>query len=305
MGDLLSFTGKRARAKRANERARDLHRRGQTKEAIREYERAIHLDPEWSVPAYNLGLMYKYSGDWELSLQHNLRAAKLAPEDQAGWWNLGIAATALRRWDVARIAWRGAGIAVPEGDGPIDYSCGTAPIRLNPETDGEVVWSERLDPARAIVRNIPLPESGFRFGDVVLNDGAATGHRRLNDREVPVFNCLGLFDASRFSTWVVELEFAAAAGADAGAVEVLKEMATKRDLASEDWSTSIRTLCKACSEGSPSEEHEHPHTHADRRHQIAIAAPDSEQGRRLVDDWIERTNGVTILAFDLALNAAV
>ena len=147
-------------------------RSGQSEEAIREYERACQLDPSWHSPAYNLGLLYKYAGDWQRSLECNARATELAPDEEASWWNLGIAATALGRWDVARAAWRGAGIDIPDGTGPIDCSCGVAPIRLNPDATGEVVWADRIDPARAVLRSIPLTESGFRYGDVVLNDGA-------------------------------------------------------------------------------------------------------------------------------------
>ncbi|HEY6555911.1 MAG TPA: hypothetical protein VI072_01505 [Polyangiaceae bacterium] len=177
-----------------------------------------------------------------------------------------------------------------------------APIRLNPEADAEVVWSQRLDPARAVLRNIPLPESGFRFGDIVLNDGAATGHRKLDDREVPVFNCLGLMQASQFSTWVIDVEFQEAPDSNLAAVERLGELATARDLAAEDWSTSIRILCKACSEGSPAAEHDHDSS-SDRRHRVAIAAPDSEQAQRLVEDWEAHTGSVTVLAFELVSSA--
>ncbi len=157
MQNPFSFLGKRARASRANERGRQLADQGRGDDAILEYDRACRLDPTWSVPLYNLGLVHKYSGDWERSLRYNKQATERDPDGQDAWWNLGIAATALGRWEIARTAWRGAGVAVPDGDGPIDFPCGWTPIRLNPEADAEVVWSERLDPARALIRSIPLP----------------------------------------------------------------------------------------------------------------------------------------------------
>jgi hypothetical protein len=46
-------------------------------------------------------------------------AAELRPDDDATNWNLGIAATALREWRIARAAWRRARIKVEEGDAPI------------------------------------------------------------------------------------------------------------------------------------------------------------------------------------------
>lgn len=298
MRNPLTFFGKRARASRANEHARELDAEGKTEEAIAEYERARDLDPKWAVPVYNLGLVYKYRSEWQLSLDHNQLASQLDPSDQAGWWNLGIAATALGRWDVARAAWRGAGIAIPEGEGPIDFACGTTPIRLNPETEAEVVWAHRLDPARAVLRSIPLPESGFRYGDIVLNDGAATGYRKLEGREVSVFNCLALLTRSQFSTWVLEVEIDPES--DSGTMERLLELATECDLAAEDWSTSLRMMCKACSEGHPHDDHEHEPEDPGLRHRIAIAAPDSERARRLVDDWKAGATGVTIVTFESA-----
>jgi tetratricopeptide (TPR) repeat protein len=305
MRNPLAVFGKRSRASRANERARKLERLERSTEAADEYLRACRIDPEWSVPEYNLGLIYKYAGDWARSMEHNLRATRLAPDDQAGWWNLGIAATALGRWDVARFAWRGAGIEVPEGGGPLDYPCGRAPIRLNPNADAEVVWSERLDPARAKVQSIPLPDSGFRFGDVVLNDGASTGWRKLNDQEVPVFNCLALLQPSRFSTWVAVVDLPDTGSAVAGAVDLLGGLALERDLAAEDWSTSIQILCKACSEGKPYSDHEHPKVEPGRHRRVAIAAQNADQAKLLLEDWRSQAGDITVLEFDLALDAAV
>ena len=299
----FSFLGKRARASRANERGRALAAVGRAQEAIAEYERASRLDPTWSMPAYNLGLHYKYSGDWRQSLEYNQRATELDPEDQAGWWNLGIAATALGRWDVARSAWRGAGLLIPDGDGPPNLPCGRTPIRLNPDTNGEVVWSDRLDPARARIVSIPLAESGFRFADLVLHDGAAKGHRRLGDRDVPVFDCLQLLEASSFSTWVAEVEPSAApATSDLSWSDLLEDLAVERGLAVEDWTRSVAHICKECSEGRPHAAHEPEHFVAGP-HRVAIAAHDSEQVHSLLDEWRQRTEAARVLTVDVVLSA--
>ena len=111
MQNPFSFLGKRSRASRANDRGRELAQLGRDDEAIPEYDRACRLDPTWSVPLYNLGLLHKYSGKWERSLWFNKQATELDPAGQDAWWNLGIAATALGRWEIARAAWRNAGMA--------------------------------------------------------------------------------------------------------------------------------------------------------------------------------------------------
>jgi tetratricopeptide (TPR) repeat protein len=307
MRNPFSRFSKRARANRANARARDLDRQGLTAEAISEYSRACGLDPNWSVPFYNLGLVYKYAREWELSLRQNQRATELDVRDVAARWNLGIAATALGRWDVARSAWRGAGVSLPDGEGPVDYPCGRSPIRLNPEAKGEVVWADRLDPARALIKSIPLPDSGFRFGDVVLNDGAPKGYRKLDGVDVPVFDCLDILQPSSFSTCVAEISLGQGlVDSDQSPIDLLVELANERQLAVEDWTKNLRTLCKACSEGRPDEDHEHVHERSDTggSHRIAIAILQVEQARALLDDWILRSGGATITAFEVAVLAA-
>src|SRR5690606_30084312 len=123
------------------------------------------------------------------SLRHNLRAIELADEkSQAPYWNAAIAATGLGDWPEARKLWAACGIKIPEGEGPIEDDYGIAVVRLNPWHGGETVFARRIDPARARLLNVPLQESGHRFGDIVLHDGAATGHRFDGQREVPVFN---------------------------------------------------------------------------------------------------------------------
>lgn len=281
MKRLFSPLTKRRRASRANARGRELQARGDQRGAIARYLEAAALDPDWDAPLYNLGLIYKHAAQWQAAFDANLRATELGPDDQANWWNLGIAATALGRWSEARRAWRGAGIAVPDGEGPVDWPCGYHPIRLNPSSEGETVWSQRIDPARARLSNIPL--AGFCFGDVVLHDGAANGYRQLDGREVPVFDCLALLEPSQLSTWCVEIELAPSEACDAAFGE-LEGLAEARGFAAEDWTRSIRRLCKACSEGRPHEQHA-PAKLGKGPHRIAIAAHTRGEVNDLLDDW--------------------
>lgn len=58
--------------------------------------------------------------------------AQAATNGEASWRNLGIAATALSRWDVARRAWRNYGLDVPDADSPIGGNFGNGPVRINP-----------------------------------------------------------------------------------------------------------------------------------------------------------------------------
>ncbi|HEX4997290.1 MAG TPA: tetratricopeptide repeat protein [Terriglobia bacterium] len=242
----------------ARYRATQLHRQAQARSeegnndaALALYAECLALDPNRSTSLYNVGLIYKYRGDWEKSFEFNSRAYALSPSDEASRWNLAIAATALRRWSVARKAWKDNGLDVSEGDAPINMNLGVTPVRLNPDDAGEVVWGRRIDPVRVVVESVPFPESGFRSRDVVLHDGAPVGFRNVEGRQYPVFNVLELFEPSNFSTYVARVRISTQ-----DQMKQLAQLADAAGVVMEDWTGSVRQLCKQCSEGTPHETHD-------------------------------------------------
>jgi tetratricopeptide (TPR) repeat protein len=287
----------RKRAAQLNALAGELQEQGEPDRAIELYLQADAADPTWSVPLYNLGLLFKNQRQWDESAKYNRRATTVDPKNEAAWWNLGIAATALGRWELARQAWRGFGIQVPDGEGPIDFPCGFGPFRLNPDGDGEVVWAYRLDPARAEIASIPLPESGFRWSDVVLNDGAPVGYRKYKGKNVPVFNVIHLLEASRFGTYVAHV----AMPPEHEHLVRLAEVAERLEGAAEDWSTSVRILCKACSEGRAHKEHDTQAAPADGFHVLGVAARDREQAEAILSTWTEGVDGIRIESLEVVL----
>jgi hypothetical protein len=213
------------------------------------YRELLAIAPDDGAAWFNLGLLAKRQRAWAEARECNLRAAELDPRNEPAWWNLGTAATALRDWPTARRAWRGFGIELPEGDGPISLPCGTTPVRLNPRGHSEVVWCERIDPVRAIIRNVPLPESEHRWGDVVLHDGEPRGERVYGGKSYPVFDELERWQASDVPTLGVEVRASQAAD-----VAALSARFGEYEVAVEDWTGTVRLLCQACSEGRP---HDH------------------------------------------------
>ncbi|KQV47580.1 MULTISPECIES: tetratricopeptide repeat protein [unclassified Duganella] len=237
------------RAEELNEQGIAHREAGNDDLALQAYEEALRLNPDAAKTLYNIGLIYKYRNDWVKSFDYNQRAYALRPDDEASRWNLAIAATALRDWATVRQAWADNGIKLEGTEGPIDMDFGPTPVRLNPDGDGEVVWATRIDPVRAVLRNIPYPDSGFRCGDIVLHDGASVGKRESGGREYSVFNVLELFEASKLSTFCMEVQ--EATEQQMATLEAAFEAA---GMPFEDWTSNVRTLCKACSEGVP---HEH------------------------------------------------
>ncbi len=273
------------RAQKLHEEGEALHEEGREDEAIAKYEEAIQLAPDQAGTHYNLGLIYKYRGDWQRSFDHNLTANALDPEDEATRWNIAIAATALRRWDVVRKAWHENGVEMAGEGEPTGLDFGPTPVRLNPDERGEVVWARRIDPVRARIVNIPYPESGFHFGDIVLHDGAAEGHRMNGDQEYPVFNVLELFERSPFETWTVTVRLN-----DMTDVESLERDVAPLQSSVEDWSGNVRILCRQCSEGRPHEQHDHElKTPWTRERRLGVAVHPDEDVESLLKQWAATT----------------
>jgi len=284
MGWLSDF-----RARRKNQLGNHRRDQGEREAAARAYRDAIRLGPSWEAPWFNLGLIHKERREWPEALQCNLKALELRPDNPPAYWNLGIAATALERWDLARMAWQRYGIELPGADGPIEGDFGLVPIRVDPEEHPEVVWCRRLDPARARIENVPTPECGRRWRDVVLNDGEPRGFRRLGENEVPVFNELQVLKRSDAGTFRARVK--AASKADCDAVEQAFDAA---GWAAEDWTSSFRRLCKECSEGHPDTTHAHdepPAAEWQASRDFGIACVDSSTARRLLESWIQQGAG--------------
>ncbi len=288
----------RSLAARHNEKAIKLEERGLIAEAVKYYQKAIKLYPAWSVPWYNLGLLRKRQRNWRESLACNQKAATLDPSDEAAWWNLGIAATALENWAEARRAWKAYGIDIPEGEGPIEMEIGSAPIRINPYEAAEVVWCRRIDPARAIIDCVPLPQSEHRFGDLLLHDGAPNGYRNVEGKEFPVFDELQMLTPSEYGTFEIMID-----GAGPEDVESLSDLAGERGLAAEDWSSNIRMICKACSEGRPGAKHTHDVDQTDYR-RIGFAALSETQVMEILREWLATTPQAKIEEINCLLEPA-
>jgi hypothetical protein len=294
---MFSRIANTSRAHAANERGRGLADRGDDNGAEGEYRRAVELDPKFESAWFNLGLIYKRRLDWAKCATCNLRAAELSSQPSApAWWNLGIAATAMRDWKLARRAWHSYGVVIPDGEGPIDGFFGRTPVRLRPIDSGEVVWCKRIDPARAIIENVPLPESGHRHGDIVLHDGAPHGERLVEGKAYSVFDELELWEASDEPTVVAALICPTTADSKA-ALDALEV----GDVYAEDWTSTIRALCKACSEGRTHSSHDFAGGEGWRAARNVGCSGKETVVRDLLSHWVTEGSGRQIESIQRAL----
>jgi hypothetical protein len=250
--------------------------------AERCYRRSLEIDPELAAAWFDLGLIYKWRREWTDSLACNQRVIELAGGEPGApaYWNAGIAATALRDFDVARWAWRGFGVPISDGDGPIEEDLGHGAVRL---PVGEVVWGRRIDPARMRLLSIPLPESGFRSEDIVLHDGEPKGSRVSNGREYSVFNVIDRWEASPIPTVEVIVR------SDDVAVAKLLALLLDRDVPAENWTRSIDIRCRACSEGRvdyDNEDHNHEQPSPGDESRIGCSGQ-LDEVRAVAAEWAE------------------
>ena len=130
---------------------------------------------------------------------------------------------------------------------------------------------------------------------MVLHDGAPTGTRLDSDgREVSVFNVFELFEASSFATHEVILE-----APDEKAVEALFEICGAADLPFEDW-TTMRILCKACSEGRAHEQHDHGEADTEWRieRRVGIGSKDDHLVTELLERWVAGDAARRVISVD-------
>jgi len=263
---------------------------------------ALAIDEQDAVTNYDLALLYKYQSRWGESLRYNRRAAELNPEDEAAWWNLGIAATALSDWATAALAWEFFGVTLDASAGLApDLKLGSIPVRITQGDQVEVLWANRLDPARAQIVSVPMPDCGVRYHDIVLIDGAPRGTRELNGQQVPVFDWLEFWQRSNYSTYVLEANIS-----NVLAIDTLDSLIKDLELSVEDWASNVRLLCKACSEGTPHEHHDQEgdvvsEWQAER--QMGFAALNDQALADVLDAWQAAHPEIDILEVYNALDA--
>ena len=267
------------------QRARLAFDEGRLEEAKRLYARLVELRPDGDAFHFRLGLAHKYLREWEPALRHSLRSLQLSgAHDEGSSWNAGIAATALGDWPQARRQWLACGIDIDPGEGPIVENFGPIGLRLNPWGNGETVFAQRIDPARARIANVPLPASGHRYGDLVLHDGAQVGERRYLGHVVPVFNELQRLEPSGYLTYIA---FVASESDDE--IEALQGMREAGVGLVEDWTVALGRQCLRCDFGIA---HQHRRHEAGNRadwnpdRTLGVAATAEAPVRALLEAWV-------------------
>jgi hypothetical protein len=240
--------------------------------AIKLYKRTIKLGAAWVAPYARLGQIYKYRQEWKPALYYNKKAASLQADDPACWWNIGIAATALRKTRLARTVWAKFGLdAAPREPFPIS-------IRRVYGKQYEILWALRRGPAEAIIQNIPHPQSGRCFGDVVLIDNLIKGHHSSAQHRLPIYEELGLLKRSAFFTFSCLLQ-----SADRKDIQVLQNLCREQGLGFEVWANATRAFSSKQFGTQP--EYYAMDWATEEELLVALAAPTGSRALGALDAW--------------------
>ncbi|MEL7119841.1 MAG: hypothetical protein AAFO07_10380 [Bacteroidota bacterium] len=168
-------------------------REGDVYTAIKLYKKVTKNYPDWAPPFERLGHLYKDRQDWKAALHYIKKSVSLNPGNSQAWWDLGIAATALKRWRIAKNVWTKFGMHHP-------ISPLRKVIRLRHNKGEELVEVLILDPARAQIKSIPFPGSTYRYNDIVLYDRTITGHYITETERLPIHDAIGVFKSSVYQS---------------------------------------------------------------------------------------------------------
>ncbi|MDX1943447.1 MAG: hypothetical protein SFU99_22970 [Saprospiraceae bacterium] len=214
------------------QKAEAYHQQGDVYNAVKLCKRIIKSVPEWHLPYALLGNLYKYQRDWKATLHYNKKTVALNASDQTAWWNIGIAATALKKERIKKNVWNKFGLEDNNQKLPKLKS-----IRISFGKQFDILWVRPIDPVRGIIESIPSPASERRFRDVVLIDGAVAGYNVVKQKKYPVYEELGVFKRSHYRTFSCQIYIQQTED-----IASLEKLCQEADLGFENWSNLTRVF---------------------------------------------------------------
>ncbi len=247
---------------------------GDVYNAVKLYKRIIRLAPDWQPPYARLGQLYKLRQDWKAALHYNKKAVALHTLDRHAWWNVGIAATALRKQRLANNVWSKFGL---ENARLPHRLC----VRVQYARQFELIWARPIDPARAVIESIPAPVSDRRFQDIILTDGTIAGYNVVRNQRFPVYDELGVLKRSVFHTFSCWVEVPVRQD-----LMLLSKLCQEAGLGMENWSNATNVLAAQIQKNLPEYYGQDGlRSSAGRMLHIAIAAPGRQEATEVLQTW--------------------
>lgn len=262
--------------------------------AIKLFKKIIRIDPLWELPYTQLSQIYHELQDWKATLHYSEQAVLRSSNPQQELWHCqGIAATALKRWQLARKAWNQLGYEFRDSNQELRLDMGAACLRLDFYQHYQaIVWAKLRDPARAEIMSIPPPASGYCFRDVVLIDSHACGLRIVRKKRVPVYRALQVLKQGHFHTFEVWLM-----NTDLQEIDLLASLCQQADIGFDNWSAGSRQMIGRARRSNP-EYYGQPGMsgNANDPKQVALAALREDDVLEVMHQWELITLGTWAMA---------
>ncbi|MEN0047305.1 MAG: hypothetical protein AAF806_09625 [Bacteroidota bacterium] len=248
---------------------------GDVYHATKLYKAVIKIAPENGFPYQQLSKIYRQRREWKPTLYYSEEAINKKVHDQDIWNNLAMAATALRKWKLAKKALQKVTVNVPV------HSFQPIPIRIHTRTKrSEIVWALPLEALCAKIISIPSPESGRRYGEIVLYDWKSKEKQIVSQKTHRVFLEIERFKKSFYRTFSVLIHTD-----NASSIQKLAELCHNQQLGFENWSNLQHQLATQ-SENRAAEYYESTQQEQDLGYQlIAIAALEKQEVREVLKVW--------------------
>ncbi len=256
------------------EEAQQYEQKGDNYHAIKIYKRIIQLAADWHMPYARLSNIYKNCREWKACLHYSKKAVAIQVQDRECWWNMGIAATALKKERLANRVWAKFG---QDQIGQEEKVC----VQLQYGHHFEIIWAKPIDPARGFIANIPHPASGRRYQDLILFDNEVIGFNVVKYKKIPVLKELGVLKHSFYQTFSCQLHTTEQAD-----LIIAAKMCKEAGLGFENWSNA--TLVQACSSQIALPEYygnDFLALECNNFFQIAIAAPKRSEVEEVLRNW--------------------
>jgi hypothetical protein len=190
----------RANALRLSGIARD-------EQALQAFDEALAIDRDDGHLWFDLALLHKWRGRFQLGFDCNLRAQARLGDTRGVLWNLGICATAIGDGNVAGLCWKKLGFEVdlnPKSGHAFVDNLPTMQVRVLSRGSGygfagavpdqavgfEVLWVQPFSPCHGVIVSPSFRDAPIDFGDVVLWDGTRVGVGEGPSGPVPRFPLL-------------------------------------------------------------------------------------------------------------------
>ncbi|MEL6941725.1 MAG: hypothetical protein AAFO82_03580 [Bacteroidota bacterium] len=243
--------------------------------ATKLYRAAIKLSPDNCFPYQQLSKIYRQRREWKPTLYYSEEAIKRNTQEKIIWNNLATAATALSKWKLARITLQKISAAVPA------HTAQPIPIRIHTRLRrSEIVWALPLQQLCAKIISIPSPESGRRYGEILLYDWKSEERQIIGKKAHHVFLEIERLKKSFYRTFSVLLHTD-----QSSAIQKLAELCRDQELGFENWSTLQHQLVTQ-DENRAAEYHESTSQENNLAYQlIAIAALEKRQVKKILKIW--------------------